>query len=87
MKPFEESLADGFAHITEISDPETLKQLRSEGILIDTEGLYVFSFGDNKEYDLRVEPYGEEGQYLIALYKNGVLLNNKLPIWTEKKEQ
>jgi hypothetical protein len=84
MKPFLEVLQDGFQHITEISDPEVLKQLREDGILIDSEGLYVFSFGDSKEYDLRVEPYGEEGHYLIALYKNGVLLNNKIPVWNTK---
>ncbi len=87
MKPFIEALRDGFNHVTEISDPEQIAVLRGEGIRIDEEGLYVFSFGEKKEYDLRIEPYGEEGHYLVALYKNGVLLNNKLPIWVSTNEQ
>lgn len=87
MKPFGEVLADGFQHITEISDPDTLRQLREEGILIDTEGLYVFSFGDSKEFDLRVEPYGEEGHYFVAIYRNGVLINNKLPVCDPTKDK
>lgn len=78
MKPFIEALHDGFALVKEISDPATLKELRAQGILIDTEGYHTYSFGDRKEYELCVEPVGEEGTYYIALYKNRVLLTEKL---------
>jgi hypothetical protein len=81
MKPFAEALRDGFHHVREITDPIFLRSLRSEGIRVDDEGYYSFSFGDKKEYELRVEPIGEEGEYQVALYKNNVLMNEKLHIW------
>lgn len=84
MKPFTEALADGFIHITEITDKDTLKQLRDEGILIDTEGYYVYSFGPEKEYELCIEPTQDEGTYFIALYKNRVLLTEKLLLHTKE---
>ncbi len=85
-KPFYEALRDSFTHITQVSDPVALAKMREDGILIDTEGYYVFSFGEHKEYELRVEPIGEEQHYAISLYKNAVLLVHKLMIWTDKNE-
>ncbi len=81
MKDFAQSLRDGFTHITEITDKDTLEKLRGEGILIDTEGYYSFSFGEHKEFELCIEPYLQDGQYFVSIYKNRVLLNGKLPIW------
>lgn len=75
-KPFEEALADGFKHITNVTDPEFLKKLRSENILIDGEGYHSFTFGDNHEYELAVEPIGEG--FLISLYKNHVRITEAL---------
>ena len=86
MKGFVEALSDGYKHIRDITDPHFLKKLREEQIKVDEEGLWEFTFGDHKEYDLRVEPIGEEGQYQIALYKNGILLTQKLPVWTKKEK-
>ena len=79
MKLFPEAVKDGFTHVTTISDPETVKKMRSEGILVDDEGYYFFDFGDNKEYELRIEPILDAGKYQVALYKNGVLLTEKVP--------
>lgn len=87
MKDFHSALIDGFLHITEITDPERLKRMREEGILVDSEGYYVFTFGDSKEYDLSIEPIGEEHEWLVALYKNGVLLTEKLHVWSQKKKK
>lgn len=78
MKAFSEALSDGFKHIATISDPQELKNLRDEGILIDSEGVDVFAFGDNKEYSLSIEPIAEG--YLISLYKNKVRLTEPLPV-------
>lgn len=66
--------------MTDSSDPEFIQKMRSEHILIDDEGYWSFSFGDDKEFELCVEPIGPEGTYAIALYKNRVLLLNRLPI-------
>ncbi len=85
VKDFFEALKDGFIHVTEITDPETLKKLRSDDILIDEEGYYSFSFGEKKEFELCIEPFGEEGQYCISLYKNRVRLTERLPIWVNKR--
>jgi len=85
MKAFSEALADGFTHILEISDPELLKTLRDEGIQIDTEGYWSFSFGENKEYELCVEPLAEDGNFRMCLYKNRVLLTEPLIIWEKIK--
>ncbi len=86
MKPFEEALRDGFQHILEITDPETLKKLRDDGIRVDEEGYYSFSFGEKKEFELCIEAVGDEGNYYISLYKNRVLLTQRLPICIPKKE-
>lgn len=83
MKSFPIALHDSFTHIAQITDPETLKQLRSEGVRCDDEGYYTFTFGDHKEYEWAVEPIGEEGQYQMVLYKNRVPLCEKLQIWTK----
>jgi hypothetical protein len=85
IKKFEEALKDGFVHITEITDKETLDKLRAENIRIDEEGYYSFSFGDHKEFELCVEPIGDDGNYAIALYKNRVLLTQKLNVWKKMK--
>lgn len=79
QKPFSEALSDGFKKITNISDPELINRLRSEGILCDTEGIYSFTFGDHHEFSLQIEPIAEEG-YLVSLYKNGIRLTEPLPI-------
>lgn len=87
MKDFEESLHDGFLHITSITDPDLLAKFRDEGIRVDDEGYYSFSFGEKHEYTLQIEPFGEEGSYYVALYKTGILLIPKLPIWSTRQEQ
>lgn len=84
MKDFSESLKDGFSHITDITDIQAVKKFREEGIRIDDEGYYSFAFGEHKEYELCIEPIGEDGQYQIALFKNRILLTEKLPVWTKK---
>lgn len=86
MKPFFEALSDGFFHITDITDPALLTSLRSEGIRVDDEGYYTFSPVDHKEFELRIEPFGEEGCYLIAFYRSGVALTQKLVVWTHDKK-
>lgn len=86
IKPFFEALTDGFTHITQISDHEFLQYLRSEGVAVDDEGIWQYSFGEHKEYDFILEPLEEEGEYLIALYKNHVLLIPKLYICAKKKQ-
>lgn len=78
VKPFQEALTDGFKHITTLTDPDLIKKLRSEGILIDTLGIYSFEFGDHKEYTLNVEPIAEIGTYRIILRKNQVALTESL---------
>lgn len=86
MKSFAEALKDGFAHIKHITDPILSKSLHEEGILGD-EGYYTFSFGEHKEYELAVEPAGREDEdiFYIALYKNRILLTEKLQIWIPKQ--
>jgi hypothetical protein len=84
MKPFGEALHDGFTHITDISDPTQLHAMRDAGIRIDDEGYYVFAFGDQKEYRLQVEPIGEDGHYLISLYKDQIKITESLSIWTKQ---
>jgi len=78
VKTFTEALQDGFQHITSITDKPTLDTLRSEGIRIDDEGYYSFGFGHNNEYELCIEPIGEEKTYRVVLYKNRVLLTEPL---------
>lgn len=80
MKSFKEALIDGFRHIKSITDREELAHMRSEGIQVDQEGYYSFIFGDNKEYELRIEPILDENQYCVSLYKRGILLTQKLPV-------
>jgi hypothetical protein len=79
MKDFSESLKDSFKHIKTITDPEQVKRLRSEGVLVDSEGIHVLEFGDNKEFMLSLEPIGEEA-YLVSLYKNKVRIIEPLPV-------
>lgn len=86
MKPFFEALSDGFTHITEITDPASLAALRAEGIRVDDEGYYTFSFGEHKEFELRIEPFSDEGCYLVALYKNSIPITQKLVIWTHEQK-
>lgn len=86
MKPFFEALSDGFTHITSVTDPDFLRSLREEGIRVDDEGYYTFSPRDHVEYELRIEPFGEEGCYLIAFYKNRIPLTQKLMVWTRDKK-
>lgn len=78
QKPFQEALTDGFKHLTQISDPDEVRRLREEGILVDSEGVYVFSFGEHHEYSLSIEPITEG--YLVSLYKNKVRLTEPLPV-------
>lgn len=59
--------------------------MREKGIQIDTEGYYRKLFGDSKEYELRLEPVGEEGTYLVCLYKRGILLTEELAMQGVKK--
>lgn len=80
MKAFDEALKDGYEHITSISDPEQLRKLRQEGIQIDDAGYHSYFFGDNKEFELRLEPIIKENRWLVSLYKNNVLLTEKLPV-------
>ncbi len=83
-KAFQDALRDGYNHLTESTDQERIKQLRDEGVLVDDEGYHVFSFGPEHQYELTIEPLSEDGQYQIALYKNGITLTEKLPIWSKK---
>ena len=78
QKTFNEALTDGFKHVTQLSDPVQIKKLRDEGILIDSEGIFVFEFGDNHEYSLSLEPIAEG--FLVSLYKNRIRLTEALPI-------
>lgn len=87
MKKFSEALQDGFQHITEITDKKTLDTLRNEGIRIDDEGYYIFSFGEHKEYELAIEPVGEHGQYQISLYKNRVRITEPLIVWNHQEDE
>ncbi len=82
-----EALTDGFQHIIDITDPETVRWYRDLGVRIDDEGYYSFSFGEHKEYEMRIEPLGTEDQYYVSLYKNGVLLTERLPVWTRKSDE
>jgi hypothetical protein len=85
-KDFHEVLKDGFQRITDITDPELLSELRDDGVQVDSEGYYSFCFGERKEYEICVEPLPQENQYFVAVYKNRILINHKLPVWaTEKK--
>lgn len=79
-KGFIEALKDGFQHITDITDPEQLKTLRADGIQVDAEGYWTYLFGDNKEFELRFEPILGEGMYYVSLYKNRVLLTEKIAV-------
>lgn len=85
MKGFFEALSDGFTHITQISDPAFLQKLRSENVLVDSEGIFSFPFGEKHEYSLNVEPLQEEHTYRIVLYKNRVPLTEPLVIATLDK--
>ena len=78
MKGFREAVRDGYKRLKTIYDPLILKQYKEEGVQMEYEDIYSFTFGDQKEYEQRIEPIGEEGQYQIALYKNGILINHKL---------
>lgn len=78
MKSFEEALKDGFKNVRTITDPDQLSKLRAEAILIDTEGVNIFEFGDKKEFMLSVEPIGNG--YLISLYKNKIRITEPLPV-------
>ncbi len=84
-KSFQEALIDGFEHVTHVNDLESLKDLREEGVRVDDEGYYSFSFGEHKEYELCIEPLSEDNQFQIAIYKNRIPLNVKLPIWSKKQ--
>lgn len=79
-KPFEEALSDGFRHIKTINDPERLKRLREDGVLIDSDGLHVFEFGDKHEYSLEIQPISSEGIYRIVLYKNKIVITEPLHV-------
>lgn len=87
MKDFAESLRDGFTHITHLTDPVQITLLREEGILVDSEGYFSFSFGEHKEFELCFEPVGDEGEYLVALYKNRILLTQKVPVCQKPNNQ
>lgn len=76
-KTFFESLVDGFEHLRNFPR-EKLKQYRQEGIPVDSEGVYRFSFGEHKEFEVVLEPFGAENEYLVAIYKSGILLTEKL---------
>ena len=85
MKSFIEALNDGFVHITELTDSKHIEQLRSDGVLVDTDGYWVFSFGEHKEFELCIEPLAEN-RYYVSLYKNRVLITEKLPVCTREDE-
>lgn len=78
QKLFDEALTDGFKLITHLSDPEQIKHLRDEGILVDSIGVYIFEFGEHKEYSLNIEPITKG--YLVSLYKNRIRLTEPLPV-------
>lgn len=81
MKRFVEVLHDGFTHEANITDPELIATLRHEGVTIDQDGIYIFSFGDHKEFQLTIEPLASDNHYQVGLYKDHVPINLKLPIW------
>ncbi len=85
MKDFYEALRDGFKHITEVANRDDLKKMREDGIQVDTEGYYSFSFGEKGEYELCIEPILDEDKFLVSLYKHRVLLTQKLPVIALKK--
>ena len=85
MKSFIEALNDGFVHITELTDSKHIEQLRSDGVLVDTDGYWVFSFGEHKEFELCIEPLAEN-RYYVSLYKNRVLITEKLPVCINEDE-
>lgn len=80
FKYFNEVLKDGFNHVTDITDIDFITACRQEGIRIDEEGYYTISFGDNKEFELRVLPFGDDGIYLVSVYKNNTPITIPLPI-------
>lgn len=90
-KDFFETLKDGFKHITEIGDPEEMAKLREDGVIVDDEGYYSFSFGEHHEFELCIEPLLEDSEdnamFKIALYKNRVLLTQKLEICVRKPKK
>jgi len=76
QKRFLEALRDGFQHIRNFPR-ELILQYRREGVLVDTEGVWsIYRPID----EVRLEPYGEEGEYLLAIYYKGVLVTEKLHI-------
>lgn len=77
LKGFAASLKDGFKNLRTIPR-DVLFQYRRDGIKVDEEGVWSFSPRQNPEYEWRLEPIGEEGEYLVAFYRNGVLLTEKL---------
>jgi len=86
IKDFPEALKDGFQHILSISDPAQVRKMRDEGILVDGEGYWSFSFGEKGEYELCIEPILEEGMFYVSLYKQRVLLTERLPVKALVKE-
>lgn len=89
MKPFPEALRDGFRKVVEL--PQFLAHYyQKEGMNeVPMDGFHVFAFGDHREFELRVEPFGEdENEFAIGVYKNNVLLTERLIVWRKKpKEQ
>ncbi len=78
-KNFLTALKDGFESIHNFPR-KRLNEYRREGVKVDEEGIHRFSFGEHKEYQLTVEPFGEEDEFLIALYKLGIQLTEKLHV-------
>lgn len=77
MKYAIEALRDGFREITEINDPKELSRLREEGVVIDQDSIWRKTVGD---IDIDLEPIGEEFQYQFAIYKNRILIADKIPV-------
>lgn len=88
-KPFFEALHDGFVQVTHVSDPKQVEALRADGVLVDEEGYYYFSPRGHPEYELCLEPLGEDtngnSMFYIAFYLNRISLFPKLMVWIKKK--
>lgn len=77
MKFAAEALHDGFKEIPHIVDPIQLATYRKEGVRVDDTSIWRKTLGD---IDIDFEPIGEEDHYQLAIYKNRILLADKIPV-------
>lgn len=75
-KTFLESLKDGYKHLRSFPR-DLIYQYRSEGVKVDEEGVWSLYRPID---EVRLEPFGEDGEYLLAIYYKGVLVTEKLHI-------